>query len=183
MKRVLLILAAAAVAITACKKADDTKNQNPPCDQNADDEAAGKEAVEYLKGLIMDQDGNLLYDPTATNGLYYVGVDSKDDAKSLAVLFAPCGGFKGEDFTGTLPAGKGTVKITNGDKFLFYSVALDVESLPKFTLDIMDNNYKEEIPPQDEPLDGISGTYHQCQICHKTWKSNKKTCPWQSTHP
>ena len=134
--------------------------------------------VAELKAMVLDQDGNIAFDPSTISGLYIIGVDSKEDAKDLASLYAGSG-FTGKDYTRTI-GDRGTVKVAGSTNGVFYTVTFRVEGIPSFTLDITDAN--DENRPVSPPAEGESGTYHKCGVCHKTWRSHSNVCPWTSKH-
>ena len=131
--------------------------------------------VAELKAMVLDQDGNIAFDQSTISGLYIIGVDSKEDAKDLASLYAGSG-FSGQDYTRVI-RDKGTVKVACGNNGVFYTVTFKVEGIPAFTLDISEANGEN-----DKLGEGESGTYHKCGVCHKTWRSHSNVCPWTSKH-
>ena len=137
----------------------------------------GDQEVAELKSMLLDANGNILFDATSVSGLYELGVESKDDATALVGLYAGSG-FTGDNYTRTIAGNKGTVKVTKGSGGVFYSVRFGVEGIPAFTLDIVDYNGENE-PKKSE---GDSGTWHTCNKCHKSWRGHSNVCPWTSKH-
>ena len=159
MKKIFAILSVLAVlaGFTSCNK---------------DDSAKGNKEVAALKAMLLDSEGNIVFEETTVTGLYCIGVESKDDAAELAGIYANCK-VANDTVTRTIPGGKGTVKVSKGENGVFYCVDFAVESIPHFTLDIEDIN-KENA--------GKSGTQHKCGVCGKQWTGKSNTCPWTDKH-
>ena len=156
------VIAVAAALFTSCQKHD----------------PAGSDELSQLKALILDQDGNVIFDQTTVSGLYEMGAESNDDATALAAVYAG-NGFKGSNYTRTLAGQLGTVKVQQGTNGVFYSIIFNVTDIPSFTLDLKDGNDENSWD-----LSGNSGTWHKCDVCHRQWKSaNINICPWTPVHP
>ena len=163
MKRAIIILvsllAMAALALT-CKK-----------------DVPGEAEVQELKGIVLDGNGEIVFDRTLVNGPYQIGVDTEADAAALVRLYAG-NGFEGAEYTRTLPGDKGAVRVSPGNANIFYSVYFEVDGIPSFTL-----NIKDAVAMGDDEMGtGHAGTYHKCTVCGFTWRSTSSVCPMASTH-
>ena len=167
MKRIGIILFSVLVLLSlggAC-------NKSTPTDKELTE--AEKE-VKALQGMVLDAEGHIVFDKSTTGDLYLIGVESIEDATALAALYAGSG-FTGEDYTRSLPEGKGTVQVTQGLGRLYYTVQFDVTGIPPFTLKIMKAS-------KGSVGTGYSGTYQKCSICGFTWRSASSICPMTSKH-
>ena len=152
----ILILLCAGNTLTACSSDDD---ENQPTGQ-------GELEVAELKALVLDDKGQIAFDATDTKGLYQIGLESLDDARSLAALYAGKG-FTGQAKTRTLPDNKGTVEVSIGDNGVFYQVHFAVAGIPEFKLNLCDGSAGGN----------AFSVYHKCNVCGFTWKSTFNRCP------
>ena len=149
------------------------------CDKrNATDDSAqkGKEEVEALKSIVLDENGEIAFMRTLVNGPYEIGVETVEDAVELAKVYVGEGFTGEEEYTRTLSGDNGTIKVSSGKASIFYSVKFDVKDIPAFTLNIKNARSMGDIAA------GHSGTYHKCNVCGFTWRSTSSTCPMKSKH-
>ena len=164
MKRIYIFFLAVIAALTACTTEEEKRAE--------EERMAAEQEVAELKAMVLDAEGNIIFDKTLVNGPYQIGVENKEDAAKLATLYVGSG-FTGEEYTRTLPLDKGTVKVSPGKASIYYSVAFDVKDIPQFTLNLKDNRTISA---------GQSGTYHKCKICGFVWKGTSSVCPLTSRH-
>ena len=136
------------------------------CDDDEKETGDGIRQVAELQALLLDDNGQVYFDATATDGVYQIGLESKADAQNLVSLYAGSG-FTGQAYTRTLDDGKGQVVVTIGDNGVFYAVRFAVTGIPQFTLHL-----------SDASGGGNSfGINHECSVCGYTWKSTFNRCP------
>lgn len=139
-------------------------------DDNAN---VGNNEVAELKAVLIDDEGQVAFDATATEGEYQIGLLSLDDARSLTALYAGQG-FTGQAYTRRLADNKGTVQVTVGDNGVYYRVRFAVVGIPQFVLNLVDEG-------------GNSfGVRHTCNVCGYKWISTINRCPRagnKSYHP
>ena len=122
--------------------------------------------VARLKALLLDDQGQIVFDRTGTDGLYQIGIYSLEDAHSLANIYAG-EGFTGQAYTHTLEGNKGTVKVNTGDNGVYYNVSFDVVGIPSFSLDIAEGSQGGN----------TLSILHECKICGLKWTGTFSRCP------
>ena len=128
-----------------------------------DDDSEGNSEVAALKALLLDENGQVYFDPMG-EGNYKIGLSSKEDATSLIKLYVGSA-FTGQPRIYKLDDNKGSVDVASGGDGVYYSVGFNVESIPQFRLWMLDEG-------------GNSfGVNHKCNICGFTWVSTLNRCP------
>ena len=126
----MLLVLSMGCTLVAC--GDDDDNNQQLTNQ-------GDREVAELKALVLDENSQITFDATETSGLYWIGVESLEDATNLAGLYAGKA-FNGQSYTRTLADNKGTVKVDIGDNGVYYQVRFAVNGIPSFTLDIAEGS-------------------------------------------
>ena len=128
-----------------------------------DDDSEGNREVAALKALLLDENGQVFFDPMG-EGNYKIGLSSKEDATSLIKLYVGSA-FTGQPRIYKLDDNKGSIDVASGGDGVYYSVGFDVESTPQFRLWMLDEG-------------GNSfGVNHKCNVCGFTWVSTLNRCP------
>ena len=131
--------------------------------------------ADALKRMVLDENGQIIFDRTIHDGPYQIGVEDVDAAALLTRLYVG-DGFNGEEYTRTLSGNQGTVQVRLGVASVFYALDFNVDGIPSFTLFIKDARTMGDIGT------GHSGTYHRCNTCGFVWRSASSICPMSSTH-
>lgn len=142
------------------------------CGDDDDDDSLCNSQVAALKALLLDENGQVCFDPMG-EGAYQIGLLSKQDAIDLIKLYV------GSDFTGKpgpypLDDNMGTVDVASGSDGVFYSVGFAVKGIPQFRLWMLSDG------------GNAFGITHTCSVCGYTWKSTLNRCPREgnkSYHP
>ncbi len=149
MLAAILFCALTAGALTACG--------------SDDDDSEGSREVSALKALLLDENGQVFFDPMG-EGNYKIGLSSKEDAISLIKLYVGSA-FTGQPRIYKLDDNKGSIDVASGGDGVYYSVGFDVESIPQFRQWMLDEG-------------GNSfGVNHKCNVCGFTWVSTLNRCP------
>lgn len=161
------------LALASCSSGDEPKKQSS---------IPGKEPIEHLKSVILDDNGNLRLTKAYDNAMTYM-IDCDDEHNANEI----CSNILGDlnwgvaNETYTYSDGYGSVKMDlNPNEGVFISMAFNVNSLPAFTLLLTsheyfdNNNYKYTSVPEDERV-------FQCFKCgYKVTRKSKPTrthCP------
>jgi len=142
------------------------------CGDDDDDDSLGNSQVAALKALLLDENGQVYFDPMG-EGAYQIGLLSKQDAIDLIKLYVG-NGFTGQPRTYALDDNMGTVDVASGSDGVFYSVGFAVKGIPQFRLWMLSDG------------GNTFGITHTCSVCGYTWKSTLNRCPREgnkSYHP
>ena len=131
--------------------------------------------IEALKGMLLDENGQIVFDRTLVNGPYEIGVENEEAALELAILYVG-ESFPGGEYTRTFSGDRGHIQAGPGRANIYYSVQFDVEGIPPFVLNIKDAVSMGAIET------GHGGTYHKCNICSFVWRSTSSVCPMTAKH-
>lgn len=168
MKRIVIIILsvlAILAGVTMCQKTLSPDKDNKEAKE-----------VQQLKAMILNEDGTIAFDKAAGNDRYQIGVENSEDAAKLASMYADKTVAQ-EEYTRTLPDGKGTVTVTLGKASIYYFVHFCIEDVPEFTLLI-----KNAKTISGDITRGQGGTYHKCPVCGFSWRSTSNSCPMTATH-
>ena len=134
----------------------------PACSDD-DSDSLGNNQVQALKALLLDEYGQVFFDPMG-EGAYQIGLLSKQDAIDLIKLYVGSS-FTGQPHAYTLDDDKGTVDVASGGDGVYYSVGFDVSGIPQFRLWMLNDG------------GNAFSVKHKCSVCGYTWTSTVNRCP------
>lgn len=133
MKTLQYILAAVMLLTFASCSSEDVPDNNA---------LTGEKMVENIKSLVLDENGEIDFYPSAeVEGLYAVDVNNYEAAKNICSQLIH-NEWDGKELTYLLPDNCGKVKLTPGYKEGVWCTAiLNVKTIPSFTLEVVTSEY------------------------------------------
>lgn len=157
----MLLVAVMGITFTACSNDDEPQTD------------AAKEQVEFIKSMVLNENGEILFMPTDTEGVYVCPMNNAANSRNLCESMLNTS-WKGESLCVDL-GNHGVITGKNSDEEgVFDELHFNIKELPKFTLKVASEDYcdNENFPNR---------TYLEvwlCRNCGKIYAVQQSQCPF-----
>lgn len=157
----MLLVAVIGITFAACSNDDEPQSD------------AVKEHVDFIKSMVLDENGEILFMPTDTEGVYVCPMNNAANSRNLCESMLNTN-WKGE----TLHLDFGEHGVITGrssnEDGVFDELHFNIKELPKFTLKVASEDYcnNSNYPPSAKLIVWL------CKNCGKIYAIQQTQCPY-----